>query len=91
MSRKDSEKEYTLSLMNLKGRDIKKLSKLTTGEITDEAWETLKEILSRVIISCPTEWGDPTNPDTYEELSFFGIIKPMLQDLGKEAKNLSEE
>lgn len=35
--------------------------------------------LARMVEACPSEWGDPKDPQTYLKLKFFDEFKPLRQ------------
>ena len=41
--------------------------------------------LSKVIVSCPAEWGDPSDPQTYLKQPFFSVQKPLISAFFDEA------
>jgi hypothetical protein len=46
---------------------------------------TLASVLTKVVVSCP--WGDPSDPNTFLELPFYGAFQDAIEGLVNAAKN----
>ena len=51
-----------------------------TGDVKGQALG-----LSKVIVACPPEWGDPSDPETYLRQPFFAVHKPLISAFSDEA------
>lgn len=75
----------TFDLRKVTAKDMKKFFAATREQDTDGQAETL----ARVVVVCPKEWGDPTDPETYANLPYFGEFKDVIEAFVNEsnAKN----
>ena len=48
--------------------------------------EAIAATLALVVKECPAEWGDPSNPETYINLPYFGGFQATIQELIEESK-----
>lgn len=66
-------------------RRIRDLNKAFAAGNIDE----VAAIYASIIIACPSEWGAPSDPDSYMDLDFYGdfrAIVDLMTDAGKNVK-----
>lgn len=68
------------------------LSKVTADEMGDffaaakvNDNKTLAAVLTKVVKTCPAEWGDPSVPETFTKLPYFGTFKALISAFVDEA------
>ena len=53
--------------------------------------EAISEILAGgVVVTCPKEWGDPTDVDTFAELPYFGEFQEVITGLANAGNKLTK-
>jgi hypothetical protein len=52
----------------------------------DSDLEAIADTLAVVVQECPAEWGDPSKPDTYLALPYFGGFQDTINALIEESK-----
>jgi hypothetical protein len=88
------------NLKRLRARDLKTLASfnaidpnadaITKATKVVEQYDRIAALFSRVIVECPAEWGDPTNPDTFLDLeveTFNGLIADFGKQQAGDTKN----
>lgn len=56
---------------------------LEGGKANDS--RAISEVLARVVVECPGEWGAHDDPQTYLNLPYFGEFQQLIQQMTSEA------
>lgn len=56
-----------------------------------DAAEDIAGYLSRIVTAAPKAWGDPSKPDTWLKLSYFGIVLPLCRAILNDSQDYEKK
>lgn len=72
-------------------------SKLTARRMTEffsatrnNDYEAMSSIFAATVTSCPKEWGNPDNVDTYLDLPMFPVFRDLITKFVEEASGAAK-